>query len=90
MAALTLARDVKTTWSFSAFTVLICYTVTNLSALCLPADKHRFPRWISVLGRVGCLSLSAFIPFGILLTGLLVIAVGVVRHFAARKITGTV
>jgi len=36
IAALTLIGDVKTTWSFSTFIVLVYYAITNLSALYIP------------------------------------------------------
>jgi APA family basic amino acid/polyamine antiporter len=37
IAGLALLGNVKTTWSFSAFTVLIYYAITNLAALRMPA-----------------------------------------------------
>ncbi|MEZ4635983.1 MAG: amino acid permease [Caldilineaceae bacterium] len=44
IAGLTLIGNVKTTWSFSAFTVLIYYAITNLSALQLKEDERLYPR----------------------------------------------
>lgn len=40
--------DVRVTWSFSAFTVLIYYAITNLAALYIPAEKRLFPVWVAV------------------------------------------
>jgi APA family basic amino acid/polyamine antiporter len=58
IALLVLIGDVKTTWTFSAFTVLIYYGLTNLAALRLPKKDQRFPRWIAALGLFGCLLLA--------------------------------
>ncbi|HZW27606.1 MAG TPA: APC family permease, partial [Trueperaceae bacterium] len=58
VALLALVGDVRTTWSFSAFTVLVYYAVTNLAALALPADARTFPRWTAWLGLAGCLGLA--------------------------------
>ena len=79
IAALVLVGDVKATWSFSAFTVLLYYSLTNISALAMPAELRRYPRIISVLGLVGCLGLAFWVEWiywvagvGLLLVGLLV------------------
>ena len=63
IGALTLLGDVRTTWTFSAMTVLVYYAITNLSALRLPPVDHRFPRWIAATGLVACLSLAAFVDW---------------------------
>src|SRR5690606_5328228 len=43
VALLALTGNVKTTWSFSAFAVLIYYALTHLAALRLPPESRRFP-----------------------------------------------
>ena len=83
---LTLIGDVETTWSFSAFTVLIYYGLTNLSALYIPNDGRLFPRWISVLGLVGCVSLAAFVPPRILAIGAGLIVAGALWHVVAARL----
>ena len=42
IAVLTLIANVDVTWSFSAFTVLIYYAITNLAALRLPKEKQLY------------------------------------------------
>ena len=66
IAALVLVGNVRLTWSFSAFTVLVYYSITNLAALRLPADKRLYPPWIAVLGLLGCLLLAAFVELRVL------------------------
>jgi APA family basic amino acid/polyamine antiporter len=80
VGALALAGDIRLTWSFSAFTVLVYYGLTNLAALRLPAEDRRFPRWIAWCGLVSCLGLAFFVPTAVWLAGLAVLVLG----FAVR------
>lgn len=84
VAALTLFGSVKTTWSFSAFTVLIYYAITNLAALQLSEEQRLYSRWVSIIGLVGCLSLAFAIDPLFWATGLGVLGIGLV-WFAVRK-----
>ena len=76
VALLTLLGDVKTTWAFSALTVLIYYGLTNAAALQLPASARTFPRWISWFGLAACLGLTLFIPWTMWVYGGLILGVG--------------
>lgn len=76
--------DVRTTWSFSAFTVLIYYAITNLAALQLSADERIFPRWIAWAGLAACLFLAFWVDAGIWLLGLVLIIVGLIWQQFAR------
>jgi len=78
IAAFVLVGNVKTTWSFSAFTVLIYYALTNLSALRLSAAERLYPQWIAGVGLVSCLFLAFWVEPSIWLTGLGLIGVGLI------------
>jgi len=81
---LVLSGDVVFTWSFSAFTVLIYYSITNLSALFLPEESRLYPRSIPALGLFGCIFLAFWIdPFFIAL-GVGMILIGLVWHTVAK------
>ena len=82
IAVLVLIGDVKATWTFSAFTVLIYYSITNLAALRLPPDDRRFPRWVSIGGLVACLFLAFWVEPTVWLAGIGLLGVG----FGARAI----
>jgi len=88
IAGLALLGDVRTTWSFSAFTVLVYYAITNLAALRLPDEARRFPRWVSVAGLGSCLTLAFFVDPSVLAVGVAVLAAGLVWHEAARRSRG--
>ena len=83
---LVLSGDVVFTWSFSAFTVLIYYSITNLSALMMPAELRIYPRIIPVLGLVGCLFLAFWIEPKIWISGLVLIGIGLIWHTVAHRI----
>jgi APA family basic amino acid/polyamine antiporter len=84
IAALTLTGDVRLTWSFSAFTVLVYYAVTNLAALRLPAADLRLPRVVPALGLTGCLGLAFFVDVRVWAVGLAVVALGLALRAVAR------
>lgn len=85
IAGLTLIGSVKTTWSFSAFTVLIYYAITNASALAMPSHLRLFPRWIPVAGLVACLFLAFWVEWRIWLTGLILIVAGLGWHWLMNR-----
>ena len=76
VSSLVLLGDVKTTWSFSAFTVLVYYALTNASALRLPPNDRLYPRWISWAGLGGCGFLALWVPPPYWVAGLGLLALG--------------
>ncbi len=85
VAGLVLIGDIKTTWSFSAFTVLVYYAITNLAALKLPAAQRLYPRWIALLGLLSCLFLAFWVEWQTWLTGLGMIVAGLAWHWMMRR-----
>jgi basic amino acid/polyamine antiporter, APA family len=85
---LVLSGDVVFTWSFSAFTVLIYYSITNLSALMMPDELRLYPKWIPVMGLMGCLFLAFWIDMMIILLGIGMILIGLIWHKVAKSIVG--
>ena len=73
---LTLPGDIKLAWSFSAFTVLIYYAITNLAALKLTAKERYYPPIISITGLVTCLFLAIWIEWQIIAAAFVLILVG--------------
>jgi APA family basic amino acid/polyamine antiporter len=82
---LVLSGDVVFTWSFSAFTVLIYYAITNLSVLFMPEELRLYPKIIPTMGLIGCLFLAFWIDPTIWLIGLVLILVGLVWHAVALR-----
>ncbi|OZB05450.1 MAG: hypothetical protein B7X54_05475 [Idiomarina sp. 34-48-12] len=80
MLLIVLIGDLKIAWSFSAFTVLVYYSITNLAALRVKVADRFVPRWISLLGLISCLSLAAFIELQIMFVGLILVGIGLLWH----------
>jgi basic amino acid/polyamine antiporter, APA family len=77
-ALLVLVGSVKTTWSFSAFTVLSYYALTNLAALRLSRQERKYPLWTTWIGLLACLSLAFWVEWQVWLAGLGMIALGLI------------
>jgi APA family basic amino acid/polyamine antiporter len=85
IAGLALLGDVRTTWSFSAFAVLIYYGITNLAALRLPPEGRLYPPAFAVAGLVSCLLLAFRVDWRVWAIGLGLIGVGLVWHRLRRQ-----
>jgi basic amino acid/polyamine antiporter, APA family len=86
VAGLVAIGNVKTTWSFSAFNVLIYYALANLAALQLPEADRRYPQWIAIGSLLSCVSLAFWVEAAVWQAGLGLIGVGLgwkmVRDYA--------
>ena len=68
-----------------SFGVLIYYAIANASALTQPPDERRWPRWLNILGLIGCLALAAALPVGSVVAGLLMFAVGLLGRLVVQQ-----
>jgi APA family basic amino acid/polyamine antiporter len=77
VSLLVLTVDLRGAIGFSSFGVLLYYLIANLAAFTQPVEQRRFPRWLQVLGAVGCLVLVITLPWQAVVAGLAVLVVGV-------------
>jgi APA family basic amino acid/polyamine antiporter len=77
-----LTVDVRSAIGFSAFTVLLYYAITNLSAITLSRSERMLGRWSAFAGLLGCLVLSFTLPPGAVIAGGLVMLVGLALYLA--------
>ncbi|MDG1359088.1 MAG: APC family permease [Phycisphaerales bacterium] len=80
--------SVRTTWAFSAFTVLVYYGITNLAALRLAPEDRFLPRAFAWFGLAGCGFLAFWVDWRIWTIGLGVILVGLVWRAVFRRFKG--
>ena len=80
IASLVLIGDVKTTWSFSAFNVLIYYAITNFAALQLSPEERLYHQCLGWVGLASCLFLAFWVEQQIWLVGLGLIIIGLIWH----------
>ena len=86
IASIAAAGSIRLAWSFSAFTVLVYYAITNLAALRLPTDQRLYPRWVAWAGLLGCLALAWWVDPRAWISGIAVLAVGFALRFFIRRI----
>jgi APA family basic amino acid/polyamine antiporter len=84
VCVLVLTVDLRGAIGFSAFGVLLYYFVANLAALSQDDEHRRYPRALQVTGAAGCVVLGLAVPVEALLTGLLVLAAGVLYRIVRR------
>ena len=84
--ALVFAFDLRGAIGFSSFGVLLYYFIANASAFTQPREDRRFPRWLAVIGMIGCLVLVATLPVASIAAGVVVLAVGVAYRAVARLV----
>jgi APA family basic amino acid/polyamine antiporter len=77
VVALTTLIDLRAAIGFSSFCVLTYYLIANVAAWKQPAAQRRYPRWLQLLGMLGCALLAFALPIGSVLTGLGTLVVGV-------------
>ena len=69
--------------SFSAFSVLLYYAITNAAALRLRPDERRWPRWLAWAGLASCLLLAASLPWQTIVLGVAALAIAMVSRAVA-------
>ncbi len=83
---LVLTTEVLAVVGFSAFGVLIYYAVTNAAAYTLPGRPRHAPRWLNVLGFLGCLTLAVTLPPVSVLGMAAVLAAGVAGRLLVLRL----
>ncbi len=78
IAAIVLVIDLRGAIALSGVAVLTYYAITNAAALTLEPAQLRWPRWVAVVGLIGCLVLIAALPPAAVAGGAAALAVGVV------------
>ena len=85
VASLAAIGNVKTTWSFSAFTVLVYYAITNLAAVALPPSQRLYSRGYPWAGLGACLFLAFWVEPMVWLSGLGVLGLGLGWRFVWNR-----
>jgi len=73
--------DLRSVIGFSSFGVLAYYLIANLSAFTQTGADRRFPRGLQILGAIGCLVLVLTLPVASIISGTVVLGVGLGYRF---------
>jgi APA family basic amino acid/polyamine antiporter len=71
--------------SFSSFSVLLYYAITNAAALRLRPDERRWPRWLAWAGLASCLLLAASLPWRTIALGMAALVIAMVSRGLLRR-----
>lgn len=82
---LVIVGSIKVAWSFSAFTVLIYYAITNLAAIRMPRAQRLYHPAIAWVGLAGCLGLAFWVEPRIWVVGLLLLGAGLTGRWWLRS-----
>ncbi len=85
VAVLVATIDVRGAIGFSSFGVLAYYGIANASAMTLTDAEHRPPRWLPVLGVIGCAVLAVSLPVTSVIIGAAVLLVGAASWLVRRR-----
>ena len=77
VVAIVLTVELREVIGFSSFGVLVYYLVANAAARTQTGDDRRYPRWLQVVGAVGCVVLVATLPWQSIVVGAAVFVVGI-------------
>lgn len=85
MTLLVLFMDLSGVVAISTFALLFCHVFANVSALRLKAQKRLYPRVVSIVGVIACLTLLVFILFAspqAWIIGVVALTAGTIYYFA--------
>jgi APA family basic amino acid/polyamine antiporter len=77
--------SIRLAWSFSAFTVLVYYAITNLAALRLAREDRLYHPLFSWTGLVGCVGLAFWVEPRAWAGGLMVLGIGLAGRTLFRR-----
>ncbi|MEU4673414.1 APC family permease [Amycolatopsis sp. NPDC023774] len=85
VSVLVLTTDLRGVIGFSSFGVLVYYAIANSAAFTQHSPHRRWPRWVHILGLLGCLVLVSTLPWPSIIAGLAVFAVGLAGRVLVRR-----
>ena len=70
----------------ATFTILLYYSITNISAIRQPQSDRLYGKVIPVFGLIGCLAMSVSLPLYVIVSGVGLLVIGFVIRFVFHKI----
>lgn len=84
IAVVTLTGSLVGVASAAAFAILIYYGIANVAALRMPVGRKIFSDAVPAVGLVGCVVLAASLDTSVLMTGTVILALGVGARWLLR------
>lgn len=85
VVAIVALGDIRGAIGFSSFGVLIYYAVANLAAFRQRGEARRYPRFLQIVGGIGCVVLVVTLPWPSVPVGLGVLVLGLAYRVLRRR-----
>lgn len=82
----TLAGNFEFIVRTATFTILLYYSITNISALKQPESEQIYGKIIPVSGLLGCLAMSVSLPIKVILSGIALLIIGFLLRFILHNV----
>ncbi len=86
VSVLVAVTDLRGAIGFSSFGVLLYYCVANVSAWTQEPTHRRYPRFLAVVGAIGCVVLAGTLPVSSITAGVVVVAVGLAYRVVRLRV----
>lgn len=84
IAVVVSVADLRSAIGFSSFAILTYYAIANVAAWTLEPKQRLWPRWMAVLGFVGCLVVAFHLPKTSMLGGIGLFTLGLFYYSVVR------
>lgn len=81
-----LIADLSEAIGFSAFAILIYYTIANVAAWTLKDSERQWPKVLSLFGMILCLFVACQLPWQASLSGIFILGLGSIGYLIRQKI----
>jgi len=87
MALFALFLDLSGVVAISTFALLFYYTLANICAFKLKAEKRLYGKYVPTIGTITCLALMVFIPLEAWIIGAAGLVAGIIFYWAKKHLT---
>lgn len=85
IALLVMVGSIPVIAKTATFSILLYYSLANLSAIRLKDAPKLFPAWVSWAGLFACLAMAVTMDPGVIASGLLILGIGFILRFLVQK-----
>jgi len=85
VAAVVSIADLRSAIGFSSFAILTYYSIANIAAWTLEKDQRLWPKWMSLAGIIGCITVAFHLPKVSVIGGIVLFAIGLAVYFLCQR-----
>jgi APA family basic amino acid/polyamine antiporter len=81
--------DLRTAIGFSSFAILSYYAIANIAAWTLKNEQRLWPRWMSAMGLISCVTVAFNLPLVSVLGGIILFILGLGVYAVSHRVQRT-